>query len=124
MKDDITITLSRDVFEDCLISVPGFRRAVMTAYEKLSNSQDITPELIHRGLLNILRSNLSSITSSGFNMIAIIKAIREDSRNGRMAHYIKAFPGFFTLCSPEAMGLAEAKKLAEHYVLHFGNQAK
>ncbi len=82
------------------------------------------PETIHKGLLRLLGESLSNVTESGFDKIKVIKAIREDSGEGRMQYYYLTFPGFFTGSNINSMGLADAKKLAEHYILHFGNQFK
>lgn len=114
----VSVNLSREVFDECIRLSPGFRSVIINAYAE--SSMPVT-ERLHRELLHMLSNSRDSACSDGFNKICFIKKIREDSKDGRMKHYFMTFPGFLTESNDVSMGLADARRLAEHYILHFKN---
>lgn len=115
----ISISIPRDVFDECIQFSAKFRKHVIDCY-----AEGMMPptERIHRDMIRLLSESRDSAVSSGVNKITFIKKIREYSQNGNMRSFYMTFPGFLTGSTDEVMGLADAKRLAEHYVLHFLNK--
>jgi len=114
----ITVNIPRDVFDECVRLSPGFRATVIDAYA--ANMMPPT-ERIHREMMRMMRESRDSSCHDGFNKIAFIKKIREDAADNRMSFYFMTYPGFLTGSNEVSMGLADAKRLAEHYILNFRN---
>lgn len=118
----ITIELTREMIEDCLINSKVFRDAI------INNIMLAQKPKLHDELLKAMHESVQPNSIGGgmvMNKIAFIKAIRELSK-GRCREIADAYPSiiasssYYGVGAADSLGLADSKHLAESYIsLHF-----